>query len=155
MRYLLIAALIFRLDQYYKRSVEQKMKPGRDAKIAAGGKILIRRVENKGIAGGFFSSKAPYVKVVSTAVAGLAGLRFLTLLPMRRRVLKKISYAFLLGGAASNLYDRWMRGSVTDYISVVDRRVKGLSRVVFNLADVFIVLGGLPLMLMNLFGRKK
>ena len=155
MKYLLLVAILFYIDYYYKRKVESEMKPGRDTKIAAGGKVLIRRVDNKGAAGGILKGKSSYVKIASTAAAALAAIRFLSLLPMKRRALKKGAYAFFLAGALSNLYDRWVRGSVTDYISLVSRRIKSVQRVVFNLGDVFILIGGVTLFILNLFRRRK
>ena len=155
MKYLLLVAVLFYIDYYYKRKVESEMKPGRDTKIAAGGKVLIRRVDNKGAAGGILKGKSSYVKVASTAAAALAAIRFLTLLPAKKRVLRKGAYAFFLAGALSNLYDRWVRGSVTDYISLVSRRVKSVQRIVFNLGDVFILIGGVTLFILNMFRRKK
>ena len=155
MKYLLLVAILFYVDYYYKRKVETEMKPGRDTRIAAGGKVLIRRVDNKGAAGGLLSRKPSYVKIASTAAAAFAGIRFLSLLPMKKRALKKGAYAFFLAGALSNLYDRWVRGSVTDYISIVSRRIKSVQRVVFNLGDVFILIGGVTLFILNLFRRKK
>ena len=155
MKYLLLVAILFYIDYYYKRKVESEMKPGRDTRIAAGGKVLIRRVDNKGAAGGMFSGRPSYVKIASTAVCSLAALRFLFLLPSKKRVLKKGAYAFFLAGALSNIYDRWVRGSVTDYISLVSRRVKGVQKIVFNLGDVFILIGGVTLFILNILRRKK
>jgi signal peptidase II len=155
MKYLLLVAILFYIDYYYKRKVEIEMKPGRDTRIAAGGKVLIRRVDNKGAAGGMLSRKPSYVKIASTAAAAIAALRFLFLLPVKKRALKKGAYAFFLAGALSNLYDRWVRGSVTDYISIVSRRMKGVQRIVFNLGDVFILIGGVTLIILNMFRRKK
>ena len=155
MKYLLLVAVLFYIDCYYKRKVESEMKPGRDTKIAAGGKVLIRRVDNKGAAGGILKGKSSYVKIASTAAAALAAIRSLTLLPAKKRVLRKGAYAFFLAGALSNLYDRWVRGSVTDYISLVSRRVKSVQRIVFNLGDVFILIGGITLFILNMFRRKK
>ena len=155
MKYLLLVAILFYIDYYYKRKVESEMKPDRDTRIAAGGKVLIRRVDNKGAAGGLLKGKPSYVKIASTAAAALAALRFLFLLPSKKRVIKKGAYAFFLAGALSNLYDRWVRGSVTDYISLVSRRVKSVQKIVFNLGDVFILIGGVTLFILNIFRRKK
>lgn len=155
MKYLVLIAILFYIDYYYKRKVESEMKCGRDTKIACGGKVLVRRVDNRGAAGGAWSEKPSYVKYGATAAAALAGLRLLTLLPQRRHFLKKNAYAFLLAGALSNLYDRWVRGRVTDYLSLVSRRWKSLQRIAFNLGDVFILLGGVILCILSLFPRKK
>lgn len=52
--------------------------------------------------------------------------------------LKNIMYGFLIGGVLGNLLDRILRGFVIDYISL---NIFGYSFPVFNLADIFIVLG--------------
>jgi signal peptidase II len=45
---------------------------------------------------------------------------------------------FILAGAYSNLYDRFLHGAVVDFI---DLYIKSYHWPIFNLADVFIVLG--------------
>ena len=52
--------------------------------------------------------------------------------------LRNISAALVIGGSLSNLYDRYVRGYVVDYLSL---RVGPLKEVVFNLGDIFILLG--------------
>ena len=44
----------------------------------------------------------------------------------------------MLAGAAGNVYDRLVKGRVTDFINI-----SPLKKIVFNLADVMIVVGGL------------
>lgn len=44
----------------------------------------------------------------------------------------------VIGGSLSNLYDRYIRGYVVDYFSL---RFGPLKEVVFNLGDIFILLG--------------
>lgn len=51
---------------------------------------------------------------------------------------KNIIYGFLIGGVLGNLFDRILRGFVIDYISL---NIFGYSFPIFNLADIFIVLG--------------
>ena len=48
----------------------------------------------------------------------------------------------------SNIFDRFTRGYVVDYIRI---KVKGLDKVIFNLGDIFILVGSL----MMPFGTKK
>ena len=72
----------------------------------------------------------------------------------------KLGGACLAGGAASNLYDRFSRGYVVDYLRLPNRagarpaccfdsklphaglRIKKIRNVIFNIADFFIFLGG-------------
>ena len=62
----------------------------------------------------------------------------------------------MIGGAFSNLFDRFFRGYVVDYLYIDKEPV---SKVIFNLGDVFIaagtVLAGLSGLLRAAAGRKK
>ena len=65
------------------------------------------------------------------------------------RLMGKLGASFLLGGAASNLYDRLNRGYVVDYFSI---RCKYLEKVVFNLGDFFIFAGSALIAASDLLG---
>ena len=58
----------------------------------------------------------------------------------RGRRMQKAGLALVLGGAVSNLYDRFTRGYVVDYFTI---EWKALKRVIFNLGDLFVFGGGL------------
>jgi len=62
--------------------------------------------------------------------------------------IKKLSLCLIIAGALSNIFDRFTRGYVVDYIRI---KVKGLDKVIFNLGDIFILVGSL----MMPFGTKK
>ena len=66
---------------------------------------------------------------------------------MRGNMGMKIGAGLLLGGGLSNLLDRLIRGHVTDYIRFCKAKIKKLRRIVFNLADVFIAIGAVLLVL--------
>ena len=55
-------------------------------------------------------------------------------------LMKRTGWAFLTGGALSNLYDRCRKGYVVDYIRF-HTPWKRLNDLVFNLADFFIMIG--------------
>lgn len=59
-----------------------------------------------------------------------------------------LPYLLIISGAASNFADRVLRGAVIDYINV-----KFFAS--FNLADSFIVIGALWLVLVQIFQRQK
>ena len=52
--------------------------------------------------------------------------------------IQKVGLSMVLGGALSNLYDRFKRGYVVDYFSF---SLPGIKKVVFNLGDLFVFLG--------------
>ena len=86
-----------------------------------------------------------YVPVLITSV--LVGLLSF-LLPKKGNKIKKLSLCLIIAGALSNIFDRFTRGYVVDYIRI---KVKGLDKVIFNLGDIFILFGSL----MMPFGTKK
>lgn len=53
-------------------------------------------------------------------------------------LIEKISYAFILGGAIGNFLNRFYYGYVTDFIDI---NFWGYNYPIFNLADTFIVIG--------------
>ena len=63
----------------------------------------------------------------------------------------KTALAMILGGGASNLYDRVKKGHVVDYFSFKTRS-RRLSGIIFNISDFFVFAGAL---LLVLFGKKE
>ena len=93
--------------------------------------------------------------MAASAAGALIALSFLCEIPRKRRFFSKAGLALLTAGAAGNLYDRWTRDSVTDFLSIGDGEGKP-SKAVFNLADVMILAGGMLLIPTKLFdGGKK
>jgi signal peptidase II len=81
----------------------------------------------------------------------LAGVSLAILLFLARMLWKStggkrqpVALALVMGGAAGNLYDRILRGSVTDFI---DLYVSSLHWPTFNVADSAITIGALLLAL--------
>ena len=58
----------------------------------------------------------------------------------------------ILGGAIGNLYDRVIYKSVPDFI---DLHIKNFHWFIFNIADIFITLGVLSLICLEIFTKKK
>ena len=73
---------------------------------------------------------------------------------LRKQKLSKfdiISYGFLIGGILGNLFDRIVRGYVVDYL---DFKIFNHYFPVFNLADSFIVIGIILIMIKIIRGDK-
>lgn len=154
MKWLMFAYVLFQIDNRTKRKAEEKLKNGGKPVPAAGGRLLLHRINNKGMAGGLLSDKVDKIRVLSTAVGVLIGLNFLCEIPRKGRIIAKTASAMLAAGAAGNLYDRWTRGSVTDFVRLGQGFGK-LSKVVFNFADVLIMVGGMILIPVRLFSPGK
>lgn len=65
--------------------------------------------------------------------------------------LKNFTFGVLIGGIFGNLFDRVLRGYVIDYVAL---NIFGYSFPIFNLADVFITVGVI-LMILNLKEEKE
>ena len=65
--------------------------------------------------------------------------------------LQKILFSMILGGSFGNLYDRIYYSAVPDFI---DLNYNGYHWFVFNVADIFISIGILTLVFLELFTKK-
>ncbi len=100
--------------------------------------LSLTRIHNTGIAFGRFADQQPIVAVL-TAVA----IVWMTVFFVRtgsRHAYFPVALGLLIGGAASNLFDRVRHGFVTDFLHLHFWPI-------FNLADVFICSGVVLLML--------
>ena len=109
------------------------------------GKILLYKNHNDGFSFGVLRGSRLVELVPLCLTSGIAGV-WTYLMSVRGRWAEKIAMTFVLAGGASNLIDRLTKGYVVDYICV---QWKALKKVVFNLADVFIMIGCGLLVLAN------
>lgn len=101
------------------------------------GILKLNYSENTGIAFGIASGNV--VKVLVTEILVLFILiRFLTRQIENINLMPKISLSFIIAGGLSNIIDRIIRGKVIDYIDI-----SGVINEfpIFNIADIFIVVG--------------
>ena len=129
-------------DHVSKRWAEQSLKENEEMRPLPGGRIVLRRLSNKGSAGGFFADKDALV----TAGTASALISILVLLiraiGKSASVLERVGLSLIVGGGAGNFKDRLKNGAVTDFISFRTKNGR-TSRLVYNLADFAIMAGGL------------
>ena len=105
---------------------------------------------NKGVAFGLFSFDEHYIyKLVSLIIATI--IIVITILIRKSKGIKKYSLLMVLGGALGNLYDRIYYTAVPDFI---DFHIGEIHWFIFNVADIFITLGILLLILLELLEKK-
>lgn len=151
MLYILIAIGLFAIDWKIKNYVEQNHKVG-DKKDILNGKVTLKKQYNKGFCLNVLEDNANIVKKVSAFVFALLVFAFFLILPQKKKCLKKLGLSMCLGGAASNVLERFKRGYVIDYFSI---NFKSLKKIVFNLADIFIIIGSGIIFLYSLFNNKE
>lgn len=147
MIYLFLAALIFCIDEAFKNRIEKKPGPEFPASLKHG--ICLEKHHNYGFPLNKNDDKPWLVQLISVLVmiplTIWAAWLFFTRGGKKggifTRLMGKLGASFLLGGAASNLYDRLNRGYVVDYIRFPNCRIKKIRHIIFNIADFFLFMG--------------
>lgn len=139
MIFVLIALFIFFLDYYVKKQIELKKTIGVEEPLL-GRRIILRRTPNYGTAGGFCKKHTKLICVLQGFSMVVLTLGYVKLLMVKGLAGLKLSGSWILGGGASNLYDRLKKGYVTDYIRF-EVPIKSIKRLVFNISDFFILAG--------------
>ena len=134
-----IIGAVFLIDYFIKQRAEAELEE-QTAKKVAKGKLILQKFYNKGIVFGWFEGKEK-LTIVGTAIAlGAMIYAFLEIVFKKGKCLSKLGYALLIGGGLNNLYERCLKGYVTDYFSF-NVKCEKLKRIVFNVSDMFIMMG--------------
>ena len=105
---------------------------------------------NKGIAFGLFSFNESLIYNSVSLIIGLIIIAILILI-IKTEDIKKYAFLLVLGGALGNLYDRVYYSAVPDFI---DFHIREIHWFIFNVADIFITLGVIFLIVLELFDKK-
>ena len=134
-----VTACLAMLDITMKSVIEGYLKQGEE-RTAFGGKVVLRKVYNKGFCLNILKNKPEIVKYTSAYAAVILTIYQLFTLLRKGRFGKKAGLSLLTAGAWSNTFDRWLRGYVIDYVGFETKKEK-LTRLTYNLADFFIAAG--------------
>jgi signal peptidase II len=106
---------------------------------------------NNGIAFGFLSFDNNTIYNLITIIIII--IIFIIILMIHKSRDKTVYFLlFVLGGALGNLFDRMYYSSVPDFI---DLHINGFHWFIFNVADIFVSIGVLCLILVEIFFNKK
>lgn len=134
-----LALALFQIDLAVKHEMDEQ-PDGQPEQLLPGGVVGLKKLHNHGTAGGKYVGHMPEIIRVSGVVT-IACIGFMIRsLVKPEGLMKRTGWAFLTGGALSNLYDRCRKGYVVDYIRF-HTPWKRLNDLVFNLADFFIMIG--------------
>lgn len=136
-----VAALGVVLDAVSKEWALGALVPGHTRR-ALGGLVPLTLSFNRGVAFGLHVGPASRVVFTVVAVAVLGAAVSVYRSTPRARRLRRLALALMCAGALGNLVDRVVRSQgVVDFIGPYDLRF--MVWPIFNLADVFVVLGTL------------
>lgn len=148
MLYFIIAALIVMLDQISKYYLTLQLSSGPDINLIPG-VIRLTYQENTGAAFSFMSDMR-WVLVGISSVVVIVIIAALIKYRDKFDLVLKLGLAAVLGGAFSNLLDRVIFGYVADFFEFQFVRFA-----VFNVADIFITIGGIVFCIYYLFNHSK
>jgi signal peptidase II len=106
---------------------------------------------NKGIAFGLFSFNESLIYNIITLIIIMITLLVLVMI-FRADGVKRYALASVMGGSVGNLFDRIYYSAVPDFL---DLHINNLHWFIFNVADIFITLGIISLILEELFNTNK
>ena len=131
------------IDQLIKYFVDLYLK-NRPAVTVIRNVLQLNYLENDGAMMGFMGGKTALMTTL--AVIGVAVMLVVIFSGLIKDRVDYWCCLFMIAGGLGNIIDRAFRGYVIDYICV---QWKALKKVVFNLADVFIMIGCGLLVLAN------
>ena len=132
------AVSVLLIDFLSKNKIISIFKDGIVEKIYVNEYLDFILVFNTGISYGLFSGGGDFQKWILISLSILIIIFLLNLIRNESSILSKLSISFIIGGALGNVLDRFTYGAVVDFISL---HAKGFSWYIFNIADMFIVLG--------------
>ena len=112
--------------------------------------LNINLIWNDGIAFGLFSFDEKIYYNFMTALIILIALIILWFITKTQNI-EKIAFLMVFSGALGNIFDRLYYTSVPDFIDI---HVKDFHWFIFNVADIFITVGVILLIILEFFKKK-
>ena len=145
-----IVALIYFLDRLSKIYVIQLDKNNLGLDIFNSAYLNIVLIWNKGIAFGLLSFNESYLyNIISLIIAII--IIVLIIMSLKNQGFKRYSLLMIVGGALGNLHDRIFFNAVPDFI---DFHIGNFHWFIFNVSDIFITLGVISMIVLELFDNK-
>ena len=146
-----LVLLIFLIDRFSKIYVINLDKKFLGSEIFSSKFLNINLIWNEGIAFGLFSFGQNNLYNILTIIISLIIITILYFL-INSQGLKRYSLLMILGGALGNLYDRIFYKAVPDFI---DFHIQTFHWFIFNVADIFITIGVIFMILVEITDAKK
>ena len=148
MIYIVLILILVGADQLSKYLIDTTMFEGETIPLVSNF-FHITYVKNRGIAFGLFQGKLDIIGV-ATIVAIVAIAYFLYKERKKMSIIEQLGFIYILAGAIGNMIDRVFRGYVVDMIDF-----RGIWSYIFNLADVWINIGVIFIIVDQLFLKKR
>tara|TARA_B100000579_G_scaffold140846_1_gene114439 strand:- start:31 stop:525 length:495 start_codon:yes stop_codon:yes gene_type:complete len=147
---LILVLSIFLFDRFSKLYVIDLDKKIFVSEIFSSKFLNINLIWNEGVAFGFLSLQEERSYDILTLIIALVIL-IIFFMVRSAKGFKKYSLLMILGGALGNIYDRVYYKAVPDFI---DFHIGNFHWFIFNIADIFITIGVVSIILIELFESK-
>ena len=146
-----LTLLIFLIDRISKIYVINLNKNFSGSEIFSSKFLNIYLIWNEGIAFGLFSSNENNIYNILTLLI-IFMIIIIFYMITKSQGLQKYSLLMILGGALGNVFDRILYKSVPDFI---DFHINEFHWFIFNVADIFITIGVICMILTELIASNK
>ena len=148
---LLIIIIIFSLDRVSKFYVILNSESNSSPSLFTSKFLNINLIWNEGIAFGLLSfDQKLYYNLLTVVILIITAI--ILWMVSRSNGMEKIAFLIVLGGSLGNIFDRVLYKSVPDFI---DFHINNFHWFIFNVADIFITLGVILLIYLELIVKTK
>ena len=148
---IILTFLIFLFDRLSKIYVINLQKELSGAEIFSSKYLNIRLIWNEGVAFGLLSfDQGNFYNLLTVLIILI--IFFIVLMILKSSGLQKLALVLILGGALGNVFDRILYKSVPDFI---DFHIGGFHWFIFNIADIFITIGVIFMVIFEIFENKE
>ena len=146
--FILSIFLIDRLTKIFFINMEKKFG---EVTIEVTTFLNFNLIWNDGIAFGLFSfDQKIYYNLMTLIIVLITFVIFVMILKTQK--IEKFAFMMIFGGSLGNIFDRLYYSSVPDFLDI---HINNFHWFIFNVADIFICLGVILLIYMEIFLRKK
>ena len=146
-----ISSIIFILDRISKYFILELSGSDDNFDIPVTSFLNLNLIWNSGIAFGLFSFNDQFYYNIVTLIIIIITLIIL-FLAIKSNGVEKVCFSMILGGSLGNIFDRLYYSAVVDFIDI---HINNIHWFIFNIADIFISLGVIILIVLEFFGKKK
>tara|TARA_Y100000996_G_scaffold323084_1_gene259157 strand:- start:4378 stop:4851 length:474 start_codon:yes stop_codon:yes gene_type:complete len=148
---LFLVIFIFTLDRLSKIIIIKLSEPLNELNISVTSFINFNLIWNEGIAFGLLSFDDKfYYNLITLLIAVITSI--IIWLANKSKGVEKLGFLMIVGGSLGNLFDRIFYSSVPDFIDI---SINNFHWFIFNVADIFITIGVILLIILEFFKKEK
>ena len=146
---LLFIFILFLVDRITKYLIVTYSNPSGELIVPLTSFLKINLIWNSGIAFGLLSFQDDlYYNILTTIIILITII--LSYLMIKSNDIEKAGFCLIIGGSLGNIFDRIYYSSVVDFI---DFHVNNFHWFIFNVADIFITIGVIILIVLEIFKK--